>query len=149
MTLPERSHQTPSPLSASASARMIHAALLFGIVLFWGIAWYTGDTIAIPVAALPDRKVLYISLFLVSATLFGAAAFTAGRLPTRPLALTADEWWRRNLGRAVVVWTLVETPAILGTIAYLLTKDFRSLLAPFIGLLLFVNYRPSRFLIER
>jgi hypothetical protein len=131
-------------LSAAASARMIHAALVLGVVLFWGVAWYTGNTITMPVAALPDRKVLYIALFVVSAVLFGAAAFTAARLPGRG-ATGADEWWRANLGRAVTVWALVEAPAILGTLAYLLTHDFRALLAPFIGLLLFVNYRPGRF----
>jgi hypothetical protein len=48
------------------------------------------------------------------------------------------------MGRAVWIWALVEAPTILGTAAYLLTHDFRTLLAPFTGLLLFVNYRPSR-----
>ena len=55
-----------------------------------------------------------------------------------------DDWWRANLARAVGIWTLVEAPAILGTVAYLLTHDFRTLLAPFTGLLFLVNYRPSR-----
>jgi hypothetical protein len=39
---------------------------------------------------------------------------------------------------------MVEGPAIIGTVAYLFTHDFRTLLAPFTGLLLFVHYRPSR-----
>jgi hypothetical protein len=45
----------------------------------------------------------------------------------------------------IVIWSLIEAPALLGMIAYLLTYDFRTLIAPFTGLLLFVNYRPSRF----
>ena len=41
-------------------------------------------------------------------------------------------------------WALVEAPTLLGLVAYMLTRDFRTLLAPFIGLLLFANYRPRR-----
>ena len=59
--------------------------------------------------------------------------------------MSQDDWWRANLGRAIVVWALVEAPdAARARSAYLLTHDFRTLLAPFIGLLLFANYRPSR-----
>jgi hypothetical protein len=131
-----------APVSPSISARLIHAALALGVVLFCLVAWYAED--AAPSVALPDRRVLYICLAVVSATLFGAAAFTANRLTPPERGSSADDWWHANLGRAVFIWALVEAPAMLGTIAYLLTRDFRALLAPFIGLLLFANYRPSR-----
>lgn len=101
-----------------------------------------------PVYALPDRRVLYVALFLVSATLFGAAMFTANRLGPPTPGMSQDEWWRVNLGKAVVVWALVEAPTLLGLVAYTLTQDFRALLATLTGLLLFGNFRPSR-LIER
>jgi hypothetical protein len=130
------------PVSPAIGARVIHAALVVGILLFWFVAWYTKD--AVPSVALPNRRVLYVSLTIVAATLFGAAGFTARRLMPPGPGSSADEWWHTNLGRAVVIWALVEAPAVLGTIAYLLTRDFRALLAPFIGLLLFANYRPSR-----
>jgi hypothetical protein len=111
-------------------------------VLFCLVAWFAEG--ATPSVELPHRRVLYISLAVVSAALFGAAAFTANRLLPVGRGSSAEDWWRGNLGRAVFIWALVEAPAMLGTIAYLLTHDFRALLAPFIGLLLFANYRPSR-----
>jgi hypothetical protein len=117
-------------------------ALVAGVVLFWMVAWYAKD--AAPSVELPDRWMLYVSLAVVSATLFGAAAFTANRLVPPARGTSADDWWRANLGRAVFIWALVEAPALFGTVAYLLTRDFRALLAPFIGLLLFAGYRPSR-----
>ena len=132
-----------APVSPAISARIIHAALVLGVILFWAVAWYIGSNTSMPVAAIPDRRVLYVGLAAVSAVLFGAAVYTAGRL-TPHTGMSQDEWWRANLGRAVVIWALVEAPAILGTVAYFLTHDFRTLLAPFTGLLLFVNYRPSR-----
>lgn len=130
-------------ISPSIRARIIHGALVLGIVMFWVLAWAIRDR-SVPAGALPERRVLYIALALVSATLFGAAAFGAGRLPPPGRGAAEDEWWQANLGRVVVVWALVEAPTILGVVAYSLTHDFRTLLAPFIGLLLFANYHPKR-----
>ena len=137
-----------SPVSPAISARIIHAALVLGVLTFWLVGWYIGQSAAVPAEALPDRRVLYVALALVSATLFGGAMFTAARLgPIRPGG-SQDEWWHENLGKAIVVWSLVEAPSLLGLVAYTLTRDFRTLIATFIGLLFFGSYRPSR-LIER
>ena len=137
-----------SPVSPAISARIIHAALVLGVLTFWLVGWYIGQSSAVPAEALPDRRVLYVALALVSATLFGGAMFTAARLgPIRPGG-SQDDWWRENLGKAIVIWSLVEAPSLLGLVAYSLTRDFRTLIATFIGLLFFGSYRPSR-LIER
>lgn len=137
-----------APVSPSISARIIHGSLVLGVLLFWLVAWFVAQETALPVDALPNRRVLYVALFLVSATLFGGAMFTANRLVPPQPGWSQDDWWRANLGKSVLIWALVEGPAILGTVAYLLTRDFRALLATFIGLLFFGAYRPTR-LIER
>jgi len=137
-----------APVSPAISARIIHAALVIGVLMFCLVAWYLGRDPAMPAYALPDRRVLYIALFLVSAVLFGAAMFTASRLGRPAPGTSQDDWWRVNLGKAVVIWALVETPTLLGLVAYTLTRDFRVLIATLTGVLLFGNYRPSR-LIER
>ena len=137
-----------SPISPAISARVIHAALVLGVLMFWLIGWHIGQSAAVPADALPDRRVLYVALALVSATLFGGAMFTAARLGPARSGRSQDDWWRENLGKAIVVWSLVEAPSLLGLIAYTLTRDFRTLIATFIGLLFFGSYRPSR-LIER
>lgn len=133
-----------APVSPAISARIIHAALVVGVILFAGAAWYLGSNTAVPVSAVPDRRLLYLGLILASGVLFGAAMYTAGTLTPPAGEMSQDDWWRANLARAIVVWALVESPALLGTVAYLLTYDFRTLIAPFTGLLMFVNYRPSR-----
>lgn len=135
-------------VSPALSARIIHGSLVLGVVLLVLVSWFVARGNPLPVSALPDRRVLYACLFLVSATLFGGAMFTAYRLQPPAPGASQDDWWRANLGKAIVVWALVEAPAILGTAAYVLTRDFRVLIAAFAGLLLFGTYRPSR-LIER
>jgi len=133
-----------APVSPTISARIIHGSLMLGVMLFYAVAWYVGSKASMPVSAVPDRRLLYVGLFLVSAVLFGAAVYTAGRL-TRPAPGTSqDDWWRVNLGKVIGIWSLVEAPTLLGTVAYLFTHDFRTLIATLTGLLLFVNYRPSR-----
>lgn len=133
-----------APVSPTISARVIHAALVLGVLLFFAVAWYVGSMASMPVSAVPDRRLLYLGLALVSAVLFGGAMYAAGRLTPPGPVTSQDEWWRANLARAIGVWTLIEAPTLLGTVAYLLTHDFRTLIATFTGLLLFVNYRPSR-----
>jgi hypothetical protein len=137
-----------SPVTPGISARIIHAALMLGVIMFYAVAWYVGTKTSMPVSAVPERRVLYLGLFLVSAMVFGAAAYTAGRLTPPAPGTSQDDWWRANLGRAIGIWGLIEAPTLLGTVAYLLTHDFRTLIATFAGLLFFVNYRPSR-LVER
>jgi hypothetical protein len=137
-----------SPVSPAISARIIHAALVLGVIMFWLVGWYIGQSSAVPADALPDRKVLYVALALVSAVLFGGAMFAASRLGHIRPGTSQDDWWRDNLGKAIVIWSLVEAPSLLGLVAYTLTRDFRTLIATFIGLLFFGSYRPSR-LIER
>jgi hypothetical protein len=132
-----------APISASIRARIVHGALILGIALFWTFAWAIRER-SVPAEALPERPILYTSLALVSATLFGAAAFTAGRLVPPKTGASKDEWWDANLGRAVLIWALAEAPTLLGLVAYTLTHDFRTLLAPFIGLLFFAAYTPRR-----
>lgn len=130
-------------ISPSIRARIIHGALVLGVLMFGAVAFITRDR-SIPSEALPDRRVLYVALTLVSATLFGAAAFSTGRLPAPAQGTSEDEWWTANLGRVLVSWSLVEAPTVLGLVVYTLTQDFRTLLAPFIGLLLFATYHPRR-----
>ena len=70
---------TADGISPKIRARIIHAALVLGILMFGAVAFAIRDR-SIPSEALPDRRVLYVALALVSATLFGAAAFMTGRL---------------------------------------------------------------------
>jgi hypothetical protein len=133
-----------APVSPAISARILHAALMLGVILFYVVAWYVGTKTSMPISAVPERRVLYVGLFLVSAIVFGAAVYTASRLTPAGAGTSQDDWWRANLGRAIVVWSLIEAPTLLGTVAYLLTHAFRTLIATFAGLLFLVNYRPSR-----
>lgn len=131
----------------SLTARVLHASLVTGVLFFLVIAWYIGRHSPVPAESLPTRRVLYIVLVLLSAASFGTAMALSARMLPRGQT-SVDDRWRANLPRALAVWALIEAPALVGTALFLLTRDFRVLLATFIGLFLFLQYRPGR-LVER
>ena len=98
-----------------------------------------------PAEALPDRRVLYIALCAGErdAVRRGASS-RAGRLTRRPPGASEDDWWQANLGKAIVVWALVEAPALLGPRRLHARRVISARCSrTFIGLLLFANYRPA------
>jgi len=60
-----------APVSPAISAKILHAALVLGVILFYVVAWYVGTKTSMPISAVPERRVLYVGLFLVSAIVFG------------------------------------------------------------------------------
>lgn len=135
------------PASPAVTARIIHASLVTGVVLVFAVAWYLGRQTNPPPSA-PAARPLYLVLILMAVGLFAGAVFVARGIAAPTGGTTQDQWWQMNLGRAIVVWALVEAPSLLGLVVYLLTRDARALIATLAGLLLFANYQPSR-LFER
>lgn len=48
-------------------------------------------------------------------------ALLASRLPRRPAGQTVDDWWRAHTGRAVLLWSLLELPAMIGAVTLFAT----------------------------
>ena len=44
------------------------------------------------------------------------------RLPGRGSSQSLDDWWGQHLGRAMLIWALLEMPAVLGAITLLATR---------------------------
>jgi hypothetical protein len=67
------------------------------------------------------------------------------RLPGRPTGPGEDDWWRENLGRALVVWGLLELTGAVGAVTLIVTRQL-----PGYGLLgvlsigLLLQTRPAR-----
>jgi len=56
-----------------------------------------------------------------------------------------DDWWTAHLGKAVAIWALADGMAVLGAVAYLLTRDALVLaLAVAWAAAMFVGHAPGR-----
>jgi hypothetical protein len=47
-----------APVSPAVSAKIIHTALMLGVVMFYAVAWYIGTQTSMPISAVPERRVL-------------------------------------------------------------------------------------------
>jgi hypothetical protein len=67
-------------------------------------------------AALPDLAVLLVGL-PAALLIF----LLRQRLPPRG-SLSPDDWWRAHLGRAILIWGLLEGLALLGAVSLFATR---------------------------
>ncbi len=118
------------------TARLLHLALMGSV---------TG--ISVTLALLPASAASLAPLFLyavfgVAAIMFAGALVLSSRLTSggRDVGL----WWRENLGRALVMWAMIEGPSLLGAVAYLLSRDLTALFIPAVGLVLLMHLGPAR-----
>lgn len=129
--------------SPSATARIIHLAMLSGVVvLALGLS-------LVPVPQVEDGVPLFLyATFGVGAVMFAGAMVIASRLPRDGAARDPEGWWRQNLPRAVVVWAMLDGPSILGALVRFLTGSYLPLVVTGVGVVLFLLLAPSRLIAE-
>jgi hypothetical protein len=124
-------------MTPATTARILHLALMSSLVLSSVVLSL------VPLApSLPSPLFLY-AIFGIAAVFFAGAMVISTRLP-REGASRGDGWWSQNLPRALVIWSMIEGPSMLGAVGFMLTRDITALIIPGVGLLLFVILGPSR-----
>ncbi len=134
---------TPSPASsqsAAFTARIIHMALIAGIVMFVVVASLVRET---PPSS-ESTATLGRLIPILAVVAFSAAIIVARRLPRRTSTQSKDEWWRSNQPGAIVVWALVESVGLLGSVLYFLSGSYSYLIWVGLSLLMFLFYSPGR-----
>ena len=97
----------PTP---ARTARILYLGLLAGPVLFAGVA-----LACFPLQTPVDQPVLLYTPFALAAVLFAGGLMIRTRIPQRTtVGSREEEWWRVNLPRALMVWSLFEGPALFG-----------------------------------
>jgi hypothetical protein len=124
------------------NARIIHLALMAGIVLFVATTTFVSRKSA-PATSAPSAALIYAPFF-VGASAFMAALFLRGRLLPRPADMSEDDWWLANQQRVIIVWALLEGPCLFGVASYYITGHPLPLVVTVAGLLLFLLTAPGR-----
>jgi hypothetical protein len=96
----------------------------------------------LPASGAAIAPLFLYAVFGVAAVMFAGALLLSSRLPHDTPDL--DSWWRDNIGRALLIWVMIEGPALLGAVAYLLSRDLTALLVPAVGLVLLVLLGPGK-----
>lgn len=106
----------PPPTSAS-TARTIHAFFLASTSIV-AIGAFVARRSLGPLTA--GAGPLDFTAILVGLSTLTMVILFRSRLPARG-GVPAEEWWRVNVGRAVLVWALLEFPVVIGAIALFAT----------------------------
>lgn len=115
-------------------------ALIAGIVMFVVVASFVRQPVP-PNEAATSLGRLIPALAIVA---FGAAVFLARRLPRRPSTQSRDEWWGANQPGAIVIWALLESVGLLGSVLYFMSGSSYYLIWVGLSLLMFLFYSPGR-----
>ena len=133
------------PVSPSIRARIIHGSLVLGFCMFG--AWPSSSA----TAPLPVRGAAEPASVVRGTRAGERLAVRRGDVhgwigcgrPRR--GASEDDWWRANLGRMLSssgLWS--RRPPCSALVVYLITRDFRTLLAPSSACCFSANYRPRR-----
>ena len=128
------------PPTRQAAARIVHMALIAGIVVLTVVL----AVLPMPAAVQPRLQVLLVYLaFGFGAVGCAASLLLASRLPREELR-AAEAWWDAHFGEVMIIWVLLDGPAVFGAVAHFLSGSPLPLVVTAVALLLFVLQAPQR-----
>ncbi len=129
----------PAP-SRQATARLVHLALVTGIVLLTVVC-----AVLLPHRAVEPRlqQLLVYLAFGFGAVGCAASLILASRLPREELR-AAEAWWDAHFGEVMIIWALLDGPAVFGAVAHFLSGSALPLVVTAVALALFVLQSPWR-----
>jgi len=129
----------PAELTPARTARILYFGLLAGPMFFAGVA-----LALLPPQTSVAQPLLLYTPFALAAVLFAGGLIIRTRIPPRTTTETENEWWRVNLSRALMVWSLFEGPALFGAAMYLTLGTIIPLLVTGVGLVMLLLNSPNR-----
>ena len=126
--------------SPARAARMIHASLILGQVLFAGVAVFTKRANAATVTALPRTTVLLLFGAAIAACII--ALVLRQQVPARSSSTSPDAFWTTASQKATLTWAPLEAAGLFALSQYFMSVDAIALAAAAIPLTLLVILNP-------
>jgi hypothetical protein len=136
--------RSADPAAAATTARVIHAAVMGGVVIAFGVFLFLRTRFSLDAPAGSARLLRLIGYVGLGMGVLGSGMLRA-RIATRRRGEDLGAWWVVNLSRAVPVWALAEAGGLAAMVLGWLIGDPTLLALGAAGALamLFVS-RPSR-----
>ncbi len=132
----------PATTRPSTTARLIHAALALGVVLFALVVFFVVRPANVEAAEMPP--VVAGVLLALSLAACALALVMRRRVPRRSTDESADLFWTRAAAPALLAWAPLEGGALLGVVAYMLTGTSAALGVAGIALAGLIAFNPAR-----
>ncbi len=129
---------------------IVHGALLGGLVLLAGVAYYLNTGPGLPAEYSVEGGLMpWIVPAAVAAGVAMAYLVNRRRLAAAPAKASAAERWSHYRTTCFLRWGIVEGPVILSFLFFLLDEDWNYLLYGLAGLAFLALLRPARVELER
>ena len=131
-------------VSSVRAARILHLGLMAGLVIVAAVFVYRSRTIGPSFLGAP--MVGYVTAGFALLNLVVATAFLLPRIPRRSAAEDPDAYWSRNEVRtaAIIVWALIEGPALIALVGYFLTGGAVPAAVAGLAIVALILARPAR-----
>ena len=134
--------ETQAGVRPATTARLIHASLIAGVVIF-GVLTYFVIRPAQPEKALPPT--VHSVLLALSLTASAIAFFVMrGKIPRRSSDVSPDLYWTSAYSAAMMTWAPLEAGGLLGIVAYMLYGSALSLTVAGIAVAGMIVLNPGR-----
>lgn len=124
------------------TVRIIHAALISGVVLYALVAHFVLVRDARPDGGL---HALIPAILGVMLALCAAGLLLSRRVPQPVSGESADSFWTKASSPALVAWTPIEAAGLLGVTTYAQTASAAAIAVAALALLVFVLLNPGYF----
>jgi hypothetical protein len=129
-----------STLPPAQTARLIHASLCLGVLLFAGVTHFVTRPSMADQAALPPSAVRALLAAALGAC--AVALLLRRRVPLRPRDVSADLYWTTAASPALVAWAPLEGASIAAMYLYGRTGSALALAVASVAWLLLVALNP-------
>src|SRR5712671_7630019 len=129
-----------SAQSPAQAARLIHASLCLGVLLFAGVTQFVTRPSMVDQAALFPNVVPAVLAAALGACV--VALLLRRRVPSRPRDVSADLYWTTAVSPALIVWAPLEAASIAAVYLYGRTGSAFALAVAGVAWLLLVALNP-------
>jgi hypothetical protein len=135
--------QTSPTIDAARAVRVMHFALVVGVLLAGGVFVFLVQFNQFPPNATPTVGTI-LAVGSIALVAF-AAVLLRRRIPERGVDATPDSYWSmpEHRGAAIVLWAVTEGAALLSLLGYLLTGAPAPGITAGIAVAALIMFRPS------
>jgi hypothetical protein len=134
--------QTQSTVRPAMTARLLHASLTLGVVLFGLVTHFVVRPARSEVAMEPIAINVLVGASL-AITMLGALVMRP-RVPRRNTDESADLYWTTATPSALMMWAVIEGGGLLGVVAYLLNGSLAAMIAAATSVAVLIALTPGR-----
>lgn len=132
--------QTTVP--TSRTARVIHGALVAGVLLFAIVGHFVLKPVSVDSGGLASTNRVLLGLSLGACVL---SLLFRGGVPKRSSDESADLFWNAAGPFAIRVWAALEAASLLAVLVYTWTRSISAVAVAAVALLLFIVMNPGYF----